>query len=128
MHSTNDFPLQMQAHQHLSTSISLDCCQAIDLALTNADNLPGAIALKLYLTDASTPTHRTQDLGELVIPSSQSAHLSLTRAPVNDTLHFTIPSARLRQFNEITVVFIPAQERALGGPKVSLQHFTLIPR
>lgn len=128
MHATNDSPLQMEAHQHLPNSIAIDCCKQIDLALTNADNLPGLIEVEVLLTDTSTPTHHTQDLGEHAIQSSQPAHFALVRAPVNETLHFAIPSGKLRRFNEITVIFLPSDERALGGSKVSLQNFTLIPR
>jgi hypothetical protein len=128
MHSTNDSPLQMEAHQHLPNDISLDCCKAIDLALTNADNLPGAITVEILLTDATNPNHPTQNLGEQTLASSLPAHFSLTRAPVNETLHFNIPPSKLHHFNEITVVFQNADERILGGAKVSLQNFTLIPR
>jgi hypothetical protein len=128
MHSTNDDPLQMEAHQHLANSIAIDCCKQIDLALTNADNSPGLIAVEVLLTDATVPTHPTQTLGQKTIVSSEPAHFALVRAPVNETLHFNIPSGKLRHFNEITVIFLPSRERALGGAKVSLQDFTLVPR
>ena len=130
MHSTNDDPLQMEAHQHLANSIAIDCCKQIDLALTNADNSPGTIAVRIYLTDTASPTksHPSLNLGEQVITSSLPAHSSLTRAPANETLHFSIPANGLHHFNEITVVFLPSRERSLAGAKVSLQNFTLIPR
>jgi hypothetical protein len=128
MHATNDAPLQMEAHQHLTNSIAIDCCKQIDLALTNADNIPGLIAVEVLLTDSSSPTHPTQDLGQQTIASSRPAYFALVRAPVNETLHFNIPPSKLRHFNEITVIFLPSNDRNLGGPKVSLQNFTLIPR
>jgi hypothetical protein len=128
MHSTNDDPLQMEAHQRLGSAIAIDCCKAIDLALTNADNRPGLIQVEVLLTDTSDPVHHTQDLGQQTIASSQPTHFALVRGPVNETLHFNIPSSRLRHFNEITVIFLPSEERALGGAKVSIQNFTLIPR
>ena len=126
MHSTNDYPLNMEAHQHLLTPIPTDCCKAINVALINADNIPGAITVQLLLTDAAT--HQTQILGQQTIASSLPSHFSLTRAPVNETLHFSISPGKLRHFNEITVAFVNARERALGGAKVSLLNFTLIPR
>jgi hypothetical protein len=128
MHATNDSPLQMEAHQHLTNSIATDCCKQIDLALTNADNSPGLIAVEVLLTDSSAPNHPTQTLGQQTITSSKPAHFALVRAPVNETLHFNIPPSKLRHFNEITVVFLPSNDRNLGGAKVSLQDFTLIPR
>ena len=128
MHSTNDSPLQMEAHQHLPNDISTDCCKAIDLALTNADNAPGRITVELLLTDSTAPSHPTQSLGEQTIASSLPSHFSLTRPPVNETLHFNITGSKLHHFNEITVIFVNSDERALGGAKVSLQNFTLVPR
>ncbi|MGA7156251.1 MAG: hypothetical protein WBY53_05370 [Acidobacteriaceae bacterium] len=128
MHSTNDWPLEMEAHQTLAQPIPLDCCRAIDLDLTNADNRPGLIAISLILTDATTPHHASQQLALQPILSSEPAHFSLVRSPVNETLHFHIPPGQLRRFNEITVVFHTAQERSFGGAKVAIKQFTLIPR
>lgn len=128
MHSTNDFPLQMEAHQTLATPINLDCCRAIDLDLTNADNRPGTIDVRLILADSRSPGHPSLALSAQPILSSQAAHFSLVRAPINETLHFQIPPSRLHRFNEITVVFLTSRERNLGGAKVALKQFTLIPR
>jgi hypothetical protein len=128
MHSTNDFPLQMEAHQTLPQPISLDCCREIDLALTNADNRPGSIAVSLILTDTTSPHHPSQELHLQPILSSESSHFSLVRAPVDETLRFPIPSGQLRRFNDITVVFQTARERSLGGAKVALKQFTPVPR
>jgi hypothetical protein len=53
----------------------------------------------------------------------------MNRPQVKEILRFPISrSATMRRFNEITIVFLPAKERARGGAKVSIQSFTLIPR
>jgi hypothetical protein len=128
MHSTNMYPVQMEAQQNLGSLIPLDCCREIDVTLTNADDRPGRIDIALLLADSSSSTPTSESLGTQPIVSSLAAHFSFVRAPVHETLHFQIPPGKLRRFNQITVVFIPSYERALGGSKVALQNFTVIPR
>lgn len=54
---------------------------------------------------------------------------SINRASVSKVLDFRIPrNPRIHQFNEITVVFRLASERALAGAKVAVQQFMLVPR
>lgn len=126
-------PLLMEAYQNLSSSIDLSCCGEIDVAITNADTRPGKISLGIVLTDSSSSEKPIQNfqflnLGEQPIRSSESAQISMNRPPVDEVLHFLIPKASMRQFNEITIVFLPAKERARAGAKVSIQSFTLVPR
>jgi hypothetical protein len=122
-------PLLMEAHQNLGTSIDLACCSEIDIALINADARPGKIALGIVLTDSNSIARPVRELGEQIIVSSEADPIPLNRPPVKETLRFPISrSATMRRFNEITVVFLPAKERARGGAKVSIQSFTLIPR
>lgn len=128
IHSTDWHPLLMEAHQNLGSSINLDCCQEMDLTITNADNRPGRIAIGVMLTDSTSPDKPSQYLGEKSIVSSEAPHFSMNRSPIEETLRFQIPSGKIRRFDGITVVFLSAKERALGGAKVSIQQFTLIPR
>jgi hypothetical protein len=132
---SSDFaPLLMEAYQNLGSSIDLSCCSEIDVAITNADIHPGEIALGILLTDSNSlgkPSRNfeSMNLGERIIPSSESAQISLNRPPVNEVLHFPIStSTTMHQFNEITIIFLPAQERSHAGAKVSIQSFTLVPR
>jgi hypothetical protein len=122
-------PLLMEAHQTLGSSIDLSCCSEIDVAITNADARPGKIALGIVLTDSNSLGKPWQALGEQTIVSSEADQIPLNRPPVKEILRFPISRAALmRRFNEITIVFLPAKERARGGAKVSIQSFTLIPR
>jgi hypothetical protein len=132
---SSDFaPLLMEAYQNLGSSIDLSCCSGIDVAITNADIRPGQIALSILLTDSnslgqSSRNFESINLGERVIPSSEPAQIPMNRPPVNEVLHFPIStSATTHQFNEITIIFLPAQERSHAGAKVSIQNFTLVPR
>jgi hypothetical protein len=131
--STDWAPLRMEAHQNLGMPIDLSHCSEIDVAITNADTRPGAIALALRLTDSTTPGKPSQEIGEQPIASSEIAQIPLARAPVKETLRFPIQrsaprSATLRQFNQIAVVFRPSAQRARAGAKVSIDSFELVPR
>jgi hypothetical protein len=127
--STNWSPLIMEAHQTLSQPIDLDCCSEIDVALTNADTRTGEIAIALLLTDSTAVTKPQLFVGESPIPSSQLDPIPQDRAPVKETLHFNLPAnPTLHRFNQITVVFLPSQERARNAAKVSIDSFELIPR
>ena len=129
MHSTDSAPLLMEAYQNLGTSIDLKCCSEIDVAITNADVRPGTIALGIRLADSSSIGEPSQDLGERTIVSSKAAQIPLNRPPVEEVLRFPIPRpTTIHRFNEITIVFLSARERARGGAKVSIQSFTLIPK
>jgi hypothetical protein len=122
-------PLLMEAHQNLGSSIDLACCSEIDVAITNADTRPGKIALGIVLTDSNSTGKPWRTLGEQTIVSSAADQIPMNRPPVKEILRFPISrSATMRGFNEITIIFLPAKERARGGAKVSIQSFTLIPR
>ena len=129
VHSTDSAPLLMEAYQNLGTSIDLKCCSEIDVGITNADVRPGTIALGIRLADSSSIGEPSQDLGERTIVSSKAAQIPLNRPPVEEVLRFPIPRpTTIHRFNEITIVFLSARERARGGAKVSIQSFTLIPK
>ena len=119
----------MEAHQTLSRPIDLDCCSEIDVALTNADTRSGEIAIALLLTDSTAAANPQLFVGESPIPSSQLDPIPQDRTPVKETLHFSIPAnPTLHRFNQITVVFLPSQDRARNAAKVSIDSFELIPR
>jgi hypothetical protein len=119
----------MEAHQILDKSIDLACCREIEVAITNADTRPGKISLGLILTDSTSPDKPSRNLGSRPIASSEPANIPLNREPTQEVLRFPIPrSSTTHRFNEITVVYVPAPERARGGAKVSIQSFTLTPR
>jgi hypothetical protein len=127
--SSDSAPLLMEAHQNLGPSIDLGCCSEIDIAITNADNRAGKIALGLRLTDSRSIGKPSKDLGERTIASSEVVKIPLNRPPVKELLRFPISrSTAIHQFDAITIVFLPAKERERGGAKVSIQSFTLIPK
>jgi hypothetical protein len=127
--STDAAPLLMEAYQNLGTSIDLTCCSEIDVAITNADVRPGTIALGLRLADSTSLGEPSQELGYRTIVSSNATTIPLTRPPVDEVLRFPIPRpSAIHRFDEITIEFLSARDRARAGAKVSIQTFTLIPR
>jgi hypothetical protein len=127
--STDSAPLLMEAYQNLGTVIDLGCCSEIDIAITNADIRPGTIALGILLGDSDSIGDPSLNIGERTIVSSKAAQIPLNRPHVEEVLRFPIPrQTTIHRFNEITIVFLSARERARAGAKVSIQSFTLIPR
>jgi hypothetical protein len=128
IHSTDWHPLIVEAHQRLGTRLPLTCCSDLEVTIKNGDNRPGDIAIGVLLTDSSSPGRPSEYLGRKVVVSSEAGHFSLNRSPVSEMLTFAIPAhASLREFDEITVVFLPARERSLGGEQIAILCFTLVP-
>jgi hypothetical protein len=128
IHSTDLQELKMEAHQYLGNPIEMSCCRVLRLAIQNGDDRAGEISIEVLLTRTTGKESFTQSLGTLVVPSSEGKHITLGRPPVDETLNFPIPpSARGRQFDEITVAIKPSWERMLAGAHIAVQHFELVP-
>jgi hypothetical protein len=126
--STDFLPLEMEAHQKLGTSVSLDCCSALRLVIRNADDRPGEIAVEILLKNARTKDSTTLSLGTQTLASSREGKATLNRAPVDELLRFPIPrSIHQKQFDEIVVVLKPAAERSRAGAHIAIQQFELVP-
>jgi hypothetical protein len=118
----------MAAQQTLLRPIKMNCCKALRVELINADNRPGAITIEILLRESSTQSTSMLSLGSVAIPSSTARSVSLTRAPVNESLTFHFPpDSQGKSFDEITLLIKPAWERALAGSKVAIHDFVLIP-
>jgi hypothetical protein len=126
--STDYRKLAMEAHQVLVTPVSGACCHAIRVDLLNGDDRPGPIRIELLLRNTSAKPNSSVLLGSMAIPSSQLQHIPLNRQPVPESLRFQMPAkAHGWRFDEITVVIQPSPERALGGSKIAIQNFVLVP-
>jgi hypothetical protein len=128
IHSSDWHPLLMEAHQKLGTPIPLSCCSELQVAINNADNRPGRIALGVILTDSTSSKKAILPLATRVVVSSEPGHVSLNRKPVDEIVGFALPAhPGIHRFNEITVLFLPARERSLGAAQIAIQQFVLIP-
>lgn len=127
--ANNALPLTMEADQTLTTPIPLARCREIQLEIQNRDNHPGAISIAMILTDSSAPGKPSLSLGEQPVITSEPGHFNIKSAPVTETLRFAVPAhARIRKFNEITVLFLPEMEHVDLGMKIAIDNFALLPR
>jgi len=127
--STDRLPLMMEAHQSLASSVALACCNALDVDIRNADNVRGSVLLGVVLTDSRSAGKPSLLLGAQRVVSTEDAHFSIKNAPVEEELRYRIPQRRgIKQFDQITVVFFPAEERSIEGAKIAVEAFRLMPR
>jgi hypothetical protein len=124
--STDGRQLVMEAHQTLATPIAGDCCRALRIELLNGDDRPSPIRVELRL--ATRRPGSPLSLGIVTIPFSQLQPISRSRAPVPESLEFSMPAAaRTRLFDEITVVIKAPPDNTLAGSKIAIQNFVLVP-
>lgn len=133
--SINDLPLVMDAHQPLGSSIPIARCREIEVEIENDDKRLGSMAMAVLLTDTSTPGNPELYLGQQPIPPAQPDQNPtnlmpvMKPTPIIDTLRFSVPStAKIRKFNEITVMVLPDTLHALVGPRIAVRQFQLLPR
>lgn len=129
IYSTGWVPLAMQAHQTLPEAVDLRSCGALQVMVRNGDNRRGLIDMGVLLTDSTLPGKPSMYLGTKPLVSTDPAHFALKINPVSEEVKFAIPDRRtIRRFDDITVFFFPAEERATLGARVGIQQFELIPR
>jgi hypothetical protein len=122
-------PLVMQAHQNLVNTIPSSCCSRIEVALRNRDRYPHSISIELVLIDNSSPGKPSESLGRESVNSPGPRKIDEDGAPSTETLNFALPlGARLKQFDEILMVFRLDRYRARTAAKIGIDHFTLVPR
>jgi hypothetical protein len=122
-------PLAMQAHQMLGQPVELRCCGSMEVTVRNGDNRRGRIEMGVLLTDSSLPGKPSVFLGAQPIVSTEEDHFAFKPVPVEEELTFAIPRhAAVRKFDEITVVYFPAEARATLGARVGIEQFELEPR
>ena len=129
IHSTDNRPLRLEAHQNLATLIDLSCCRAIQVTIRDADRYPGSVALELILRNTILPGKPTESLGTIPVASTRPWTLYGETPTVSEVLNFNIPpQLALSEFDEIALVFQLSPSRSNFGPKIGIEKFTLIPR
>jgi hypothetical protein len=127
--STDGRPLQLEARQNLARLVDLACCSGIQVAIQNTDRYPGTVSLELVLRNTTLPGAPYQSLGTAVVASTRPWTLYGKRPAVSEILSFNLPAdLKLRQFDEISVVFQLSPNRSDVGARIGIERFTLIPR
>jgi hypothetical protein len=129
IHSADWGPLLMEAHQEFGAPIPLSCCREIQMSVRNGESRPGDIVLRMVLSDSTLPRKPAQILEPQPVVSSEPGPFRTGNAPLEETIDFTIPSpSTLKQFNQITVVFMPEIRRSAFGSRIAIRQFALVPR
>jgi hypothetical protein len=118
-HTTDGWPMEMEAHQKLEPPVDIKCCSEIQLAIQNTDQYPGTISLELILIDRTAATNPAQSLGA-VAAGSPSLSVQLLRFPIP-----RVPA--IGKFDEFKVVFRRAQLRADRSARIAIERFVLVP-
>lgn len=125
--STNSYPLLMEAHQKLVEPVLLTCCREIQVVFKN-DVAMGATEMGLSLTDSHSVGKNTQNLGVQYVALDGTSERSGNSATVEETLTFAIPkAAKIRSFDQMTVVLFPDPFHLTSGRKVAIERFVMIP-
>lgn len=126
--STDGRPLRLEARQNLGTLIDLACCSDIRVAIQNTDRYPGTVSLELILRNTTLPDTPSQSLGTAMVASTRPWTLGKPPA-ASEVLSFNVPpDLKLRQFDEVSVVFQLSPTRSNVGAKIGIERFTLVPR
>jgi hypothetical protein len=118
-HTTDGWPMEMEAHQKLEPPVEIKCCSEIQLAIQNTDQYPGTISLELILIDLTAATNPAQSLGAIAA-GSPSLSVQLLRFPIPRV-------AAIGKFDEFKVVFRRAQLRADRSARIAIERFVLVP-
>lgn len=99
------------------------------MEIQNTDRYPGTVSLELILRNTTLPGAPFQSLGTAVVASTRPWTLVGERPAVCEVLSFNIPpDLKLRQFDEVSVVFQLSPNRSDVGAKIGIERFTLVPR
>jgi hypothetical protein len=127
VHSTDRGPLLMEAHQHLSDPIDLDCCREMQIVFRN-DLSVGALAVGISLTDSHSKGTQSQNLGVKYVAPRGADQPPGNTSPVEETLIFPFPKpGAIKKFDAITVILLPDAEHLTAGRKVAVERFVMIP-
>jgi len=126
--TTDNTPLQMEAHQKLDTPIDVGCCSGIQVELVNADRYPGTLTLELVLLNTENGAPVSMSLGSEPVISRPDTAQDPVR-PVRETLTFPVQrQSPMDQFTELKIVFHRSRLRMDKSAKVSVDRFILQPR
>ncbi len=128
--TTDRAPMYMEARQRPERPINLACCRAIRIVISNADGYARTVGMELVMIDTHATGQPSLSLGIAEVLSRPFG--DLLRSPVHtmqETLDFDVPpSAALREFDQIQVIFHRGALRREHSARISIEHFVLVPR
>ena len=101
----------------------------MQIEIENHEDQPSAVTLAVLLTDSALPGKPTLHLEQQVLKATLPDRDRPKGTPSFETLRFEIPAhAKIRKFDEITVILLRDIGPALVGPKIAIQQFQFLPR
>jgi hypothetical protein len=123
-HTSDRWPLNMEAHQKLDQPLDLRCCRKVQVQVWNADIFPGTVSLELLTLDSAGV--RTLGLGIIPVQSVPDLRQQHVQA-VMETLEFAVPrDPEPPLCNELEVVFRRAAARADKSARIAIERFVLV--
>jgi hypothetical protein len=117
-HTTDGWPMEMEAHQILDPPVDIKCCSEVQLAIQDSDQYPSTVSMELVLIDRELQGP-PQSLGTVpVAPPPPAGQLLSFRIP---------PITAVRKFDEIKVVYRRATLRADKSARIAIERFVLVP-
>ena len=122
----------MEAYHRFDEPISLRCCSSIRLAISNADPYFGTVRLELILLDTRAKGRPFLSLDKAPVVSAPLHTAPPWRGgrtlPAPETLEFPVPAgSRLREFDEIKVVFHRDRIRLDHSAKIAIERIIFVP-
>lgn len=128
LHSSDRYPLLMEAHQNLGGFMNVNCCAEIQVVISNADPHPETVGLEVRLINTRYRSGRFQSIGGKVIPS-KAPDEATPNAPVQQVLRFQIPHiSAIRSFDEIAILFHLDPRRGGKSARIAIERFVVVPR
>ena len=115
-HTTDGWPIQMEAYQRLDPPADPRCCRAIQLVIANGETATSAVSLQVVLIDSRTRARAS--LGDVNVEPGRFEQM-LTYSMTN--------AANLHTFDEIKIIFHRNDGRMDKSSKVALERFVLLP-
>lgn len=127
--SNDSVPLTMEARQNLGVMVNVHSCEAIEVAILNADKYKHTVRIELFLRNTALPGKPSVSLGVLPVLSEARFRFPLPGIVVEETISFPVPKTiALDEFDELQVRFETANLRADRSPRISIESFRLVPR
>jgi hypothetical protein len=125
-HSADGSALWMEAHQSLVRTITLDCCNAIQVVIDNAEVQPKGMAMELMLRNTAVAGKPYVSLG--IQNVSEQHNNSHANGSGSQTLTFHVPrEIKLGRFDEFKVWFRLQWWRGDKSARIAINRFVLVP-
>ena len=125
-HTSDHWPLNMEAHQKFDQALDLGCCRKVQVRLWNADLYPGTVSLELLAVNSQAS--RPLPLGIIPVQSVPDLRREHTEA-VMETLEFSIPAdPKPPLCDELEIIFRRAASRADKSARIAIDRFVLVRR